>query len=98
MKKLIVILVSTILSLPVSAQEFKATGKLDAVGTDGFYKVFLSPAEAVYLNENFTNARILDSKKTEVPYLLVAKQSKIKKHSHILYNHFQLQVLKKVII
>lgn len=71
MKKLIVILVSTILSLPVSAQEFKATGKLDAVGTDGFYKVFLSPAEAVYLNENLTNARILDSKNTEVPYLLI---------------------------
>jgi hypothetical protein len=92
MKKLIVILVSTLLSLPVFAQEFKATGKLDAVGADGFYKVFLSPAEAVYLNENLTNARILDSKKTEVPYLLV-EESPI--YLQELFKEYEIQSQKR---
>lgn len=92
MKKLIIILVSTLLSLPVFAQEFKATGKLDAVGADGFYKVFLSPAEAVYLSGNLTNARILDSKKTEVPYLLV-EESPI--YLQELFKEYEIQSQKR---
>jgi hypothetical protein len=71
MRKLIFILVSGMLALPALGQEFKASGKIQSVNADGFYKVFLSPAEAIYLNESLTNARILDSNNTEVPYLLI---------------------------
>ncbi len=71
MRRFVLILVFGILSPPLLAQEFSATGKLEPVTTDGFYKVFLSPAEATYLNETLTNARILDSGNNEVPYLLI---------------------------
>lgn len=71
MRKLVLLLAVGFLSLPLRAQEFSAKGKLETVGADGFYKVFLSPTEASYLNEALTNARILDSKNTEVPYLFI---------------------------
>lgn len=60
-----------VLSVSAWSQDFKATGKLERPGQDGFYKIFLSPETAGYLNENLTNARIADSKNTEVPYLLI---------------------------
>jgi hypothetical protein len=71
MKKLVSIVVFGILSLPLLAQEFSATGKLETVSADGFYKVLLSPEAAIYWNETLTNARILDTKNAEVPYMLI---------------------------
>lgn len=71
MRRLLLLFALGVLSMPLLAQEFSATGKLEPVGADGFYKVLLSPAEATFLNETLTNARVLDSKNTEVPYLLV---------------------------
>jgi hypothetical protein len=71
MRRLVLLFALGVLSMPLLAQEFSAKGKLETVSADGFYKVFLSPAEATFLNEALTNARVLDSKNIEVPYLLV---------------------------
>lgn len=77
-----------ILSASVLAQNFKATGKLEKPGKDGFYKIFLSPATAGYLNETLTNARIVDSKNTEVPYLLI-EESPV--YQQQLFKEYEIQ-------
>lgn len=56
------------------AQEFVATGKLETPARDGFYKILLSPQEAPYLNLRVTNVRVLDSRNSEVPYILQEEQ------------------------
>src|SRR5688572_30106260 len=71
MRRLVLLLAACISSWHLLAQEFQASGKLEAVSVDGFYRILLSPAEAIYLNETLTNARILDAEKAEVPYLLI---------------------------
>lgn len=63
-----------ILSISCFAQEYQATGKLEKPVRDGFYKIFLSPAEARYSSPGFSNIRILDSKNMEVPYMLTEEQ------------------------
>lgn len=74
MKKLTLLFVFVVFSVPLFAQEFVATGKLETVPADGFYKIFLSPAEVPYLNRLLTNVRLLDSAKQEVPYVLAEEQ------------------------
>lgn len=51
-------------------QTFVAEAELPAVDKDGFYNISLSPETSQYLNEAFTNIRILDDKNKEVPYLM----------------------------
>lgn len=58
----------------VYAQDFKATGTLEVPAKDGFYKILLSPQQAPFINPGFTNIRVIDSKKTEVPYILKEEQ------------------------
>ncbi len=50
-------------------QVFKGEASLPAVETDGFYKIFISPEVSPYFNAEFSNIRIYDQKKIEVPYL-----------------------------
>jgi hypothetical protein len=70
----VIILLLAVSGFSAFAQQEIARGKIEAIKTDGFYKIFLSPAEAVYLNESLTNARILDSKNIEVPYLMIEEK------------------------
>ncbi|MFN8334640.1 MAG: hypothetical protein U0U09_05895 [Cyclobacteriaceae bacterium] len=63
-----------IVSIVAYAQGFKATGKLETPAQDGFYKILLSPQQAQYINPAFANIRVIDSKKTEVPYILREEQ------------------------
>lgn len=88
MKKLVLILAAGFFSMPLLAQEFRASGTLEPVQADGFYKVFLSPAEATYLNETLTNSRIADSKKTEVPYLLIEESPVYRQQ---LFKEYEIQ-------
>jgi hypothetical protein len=63
-----------VLLIPAYAQEFKATGTLEKPTADGFYKIYLSPAEAQYTATRFNNIRILDSKNAEVPYIFTEEE------------------------
>lgn len=63
-----------VVSACVYAQDFKATGTLEVPAKDGFYKILLSPQQAPFINPGFTNIRVIDSKKTEVPYILKEEQ------------------------
>lgn len=92
MKRLVSIVAFGILSLPLFAQEFSATGKLETVSADGFYKVLLSPEAAIYLNETLTNARILDSKNSEVPYMLI-EESPV--YLQQLFKEYEIQSQKR---
>lgn len=92
MKRFVTLFALSVISVSGFAQEFKASGKLETVPTDGFYKIFLSPAEAVYLNENLTNARILDSKNTEVPYLLIEESPVYREQ---LFKEYEIQSQKR---
>lgn len=92
MKKFVTLLALGVLSVSAFAQDFKASGKLEAVPADGFYKIFLSPAEAIYLNENLTNTRILDSKSSEVPYLLI-EESPV--YLQQLFREYEIQSQKR---
>src|SRR6187551_2396314 len=51
------------------SQVFKGEASLPAVDTDGFYKIFISPEVSPYFNAQFSNIRIYDQQKAEVPYL-----------------------------
>jgi hypothetical protein len=73
MKKLLT-LGLLVLLLPACAQEFKATGNLETPPSDGFYKIYLSPAEAQYTATSFNNIRVLDSKNVEVPYIFTEEK------------------------
>lgn len=74
-----------VLLIPAYAQEFKATGKLETVSQDGFYKILLSPAEAQYITTGFTNIRVLDGKNAEVPYILNAEKPVYLQHQFKAY-------------
>ncbi len=53
-----------------SSQSFEAEATIPGVEADGFYRIFISPAINVYLNNDFSDIRIYDQRNQEVPYLL----------------------------
>jgi hypothetical protein len=56
--------------ISVIAQDFKGEALLTPVDSDAFYRLGLDPALSKYLNEEFSNIRIIDKDNREVPYLL----------------------------
>lgn len=69
-----IVLILTAFTLSAQSQSFVAKGKLDTIKQDGFYKVLLTPANAAYINNTFSNIRIVDSLNAEVPYLLMEEK------------------------
>lgn len=55
--------------LKTSSQSFEAEAAIPGIETDGFYRIFISPAINVYLNNDFSDIRIYDQQNREVPYL-----------------------------
>lgn len=53
----------------IYGQEFTAEAKLQSVEADGFYRIDVTPAMSAYTNAAFSNIRIYNQQKTEVPYL-----------------------------
>lgn len=53
----------------IYGQEFLTEAKLQSVETDGFYRIDISPPLSTYTNAAFSNIRIYNQQKTEVPYL-----------------------------
>lgn len=70
MKRLIFLPLVLCLFLTGIANDFKQKADIDSVPQTGFYKVILSPDIVSGLNENYSDFRIYDSRKTEIPYLL----------------------------
>ena len=56
-----------------SAQPFSAEASLTVPGTDGFYRVLISPEVSAYLNNESTDIRIFDDQGREVPYVAEAE-------------------------
>ncbi|MBI4944899.1 MAG: hypothetical protein HY840_00700 [Bacteroidetes bacterium] len=56
------------------AQDYKWQTKIDCTASDGFYKIQLPPAITSKLKSDFSDIRILDSAKHEVPYIAQSEQ------------------------
>lgn len=69
MKRLVVIALSFIV-LSAKGQEYRAEALLPAVDHDGFHRIMLTPELMPYVNNNFSNIRILDKNGVQVPYLM----------------------------
>lgn len=69
MKLKTVFLIILIASGSIYGQDFTAETKLQSVDTDGFYRIDISPTLSAYTNETFSNIRIYNQLKVEVPYL-----------------------------
>lgn len=50
-------------------QTFRGEATLPDITTDGFYRIYASPAICAHLNEPFSNLRIYDQRQKEVPYI-----------------------------
>lgn len=61
-------------SFSMQAQQFRAEASLPNVEADGFYRILLSPEIAPYSNQQFSNIRLYDANKKEVPYVLREEQ------------------------
>lgn len=77
------------------AQQFRASGTLDKVERDGFYKILLSPDQAQFISSDFANIRIIGSDKTEVPYILKEEQPVYVKQQFKEYEMLEKKQVKK---
>ena len=69
MNKKITFLLGVCFSMQLTAQEYKWQSAIDTIATDGFYKIQLPPAITSKLKSDFSDIRILNAAKKEVPYL-----------------------------
>jgi hypothetical protein len=53
----------------IDAQQFRYEAKIDAVDSDGFYKIELSPQIVSRLNESHSDLRIVDDEQKQVAYI-----------------------------
>lgn len=51
------------------AQQFRYEAKVDAVDSDGFYKIELNPDIISRLNESHSDLRIVDNEQNQIPYI-----------------------------
>lgn len=51
------------------AQQFRYEAKVDAVDSDGFYKIELNPDIISMLNESHSDLRIVDNEQNQIPYI-----------------------------
>lgn len=58
----------------LNAQSFVAQGILPKVEHSGFYRVLITPEASLYTNEQFSNLRIYDVSRKEIPYLLTEEK------------------------
>lgn len=76
------------------AQNVKASGTLEKVEHDGFYKILLSPQQAPFISADFANIRIVNSAKAEVPYILKEEQPVYVKQQFKEYEMLEKRQLK----
>lgn len=67
--KIIGVIAALVISAALHGQDFKGEASIPRVETDGFYRIDLNPALSAHTNITFSNIRIHDQQKKEVPYL-----------------------------
>ena len=84
-----------ILLLPLISfgQDFKWKAKVSDVDSSGFYSIFLKPEIISKLNRTFTDLRLYDEMKNEVPYIkrvdkIVARSDKFREYN-MIHNSFK---------
>jgi hypothetical protein len=76
MNRLIVFVFLVIIGGTVNAADgYRNKALVDSVPTKGFYKIVLSPEVVSFLKRDYSDIRLMDSKRQEVPYLLVEEKS-----------------------
>jgi len=73
MKKIISLIALIALYHASFGQAFKGEASLPKVEVDGFYRISLTPELSQYLTSNFSNIRIHNAEKKEIPYILQAE-------------------------
>lgn len=69
MKLKAIFLILLVKTATVYGQEFSAEAKLPPVEADGFYSIAITPALSALTNSDYSNIRIYNQTKAEVPYL-----------------------------
>jgi len=70
MKTILIFFLSIFCAGNIRAQSFKAEALIPVVQDDGFYRIRMAPIINRYVNDDFSDIRIYDSKNTEVSYLM----------------------------
>lgn len=67
--KIIGVIAALVISAALHGQDFKGEASIPRVEADGFYRIDLSPELSAHTNITFSNIRVQDQQKKEVPYL-----------------------------
>jgi hypothetical protein len=70
MKKLIHITISLLLTVNLFSQCYQWQSEIAAFDSTGFYKIDLPPEVVAKLNINFSDIRIIENEKKEIPYFI----------------------------